>query len=545
MRIWRVRLSGYLVWICLLALGGTLVAVEATPEAAKKKKAKTDPGAEFFADPKIHVFDLKIAEADLAQLTQNSRTYVSADLTEGKIVLAKIGVRLKGMGSFRPVDDKPSFAIKFDEFDEAQTYRGLKKLMFNNSSQDSTYVAEMLATQLFTDAGVPAARVTHARLRLNGRDLGLYVVIEAMNKDFLKRQFGSGKGSLYEGYLQDIDGDLDQDNGEDESRADLKALNEACAIADPQKRWARLNEVLDVERFLSFIAMELLATHWDGYLIHYNNYRLYHDPKTGKMVFITHGLDWAFRRPNVSIDPPVKSVVARAVLTTPEGKERYQTRLRSLFADVFKPAVILERMEQALGRIRQAGLKESQLAFVEQRAGMMRERIQSRVARVDEQLRGVPPESLKFDKSGFGYPVTWREDPDVGDSTADREKHQEKDTLHIQARPGKTRHSWRSQLCMLPGWYHFEGMACTTGGGSARLRISGDNNSSGVSGAADWQPLAHDFYVAEGSLDVELICELNATQGGDVWFDLNSLRVKRIDAPTERSNTRRAPALRR
>ena len=115
--------------------------------------------------------------------------------------------------------------------------------MFNNSAQDSTYLAELLATQLFKDAGVPAARVTHARVRLNGRDLGLYVVIEAMNKDFLKRHFGSGKGNLYEGYLQDVHGRLEQDNGDDQTQADLRALNEACTISDPAERWEQLNKV--------------------------------------------------------------------------------------------------------------------------------------------------------------------------------------------------------------------------------------------------------------------------------------------------------------
>jgi spore coat protein CotH len=109
-------------------------------------------------------------------------------------VLANVGVRLKGRGSFRAIDQKPSFAIKFDEYIEGQAYRGFKKLLFNNSVQDASYVSELLATELFRDAGVPAARVTHARMRLNGRDLGLYVVVEAMNKDFLKRNFGSGDG---------------------------------------------------------------------------------------------------------------------------------------------------------------------------------------------------------------------------------------------------------------------------------------------------------------------------------------------------------------
>ncbi len=505
--------------------------------ASVEKKKRTDVSAEFFQNAKVRVFDFKVPEAELAQLVQSSRTYVSAQITEGDHVLDKVGIRLKGMGSFRPVDEKPSFTVKFDEFVENQTYRGLKKVMFNNSSQDLTCLAELLATQLFDDAGVPAARVTHARVRLNDRDLGLYVVIEAMNKDFLKRHFGSGKGNLYEGYLQDVDENLEQDNGDDESRADLQALHAACAITDPSKRWQSLNKVLDVDRFLSFIAMELLTTHWDGYAIHFNNYRLYHDPKTDKMVFITHGLDWAFRRPNVLIEPPLKSVVARAVLTTPQGKKLYLERMRALSAKVFKVPVILDRMDQALGKIRDAGLPPADLAMLERRAAVMRERIQLRATRVDEQLRGIPPDSLKFNKEGFASPTAWREEPDRGDATVDRAKYLGKTTLHIEARPGRTRASWRAQLCMLPGWYHFEGMACTNllSGGSARLRISGETRTTGISGVAEWRPLSHDFQVPEGSLDVELVCELNAIQGGDVWFDLDSLRVKRIAAPQVRT----------
>ena len=69
-------------------------------------------------------------------------------------------------------DEKASFAVKFDAFAKDQEYHGLTKLMFNNSVQDPTYVVEWLATGLFRDAELPAARVTHARVTLNGQDLG-------------------------------------------------------------------------------------------------------------------------------------------------------------------------------------------------------------------------------------------------------------------------------------------------------------------------------------------------------------------------------------
>lgn len=442
-------------------------------------------------------------------------------------MVSNVGVHLKGEGSFRALTEKPSLAIKFDQFVEKQTYHGLKKLMFNNSVQDRAYLSELLATQLFRDAGVPAARVTHARMRLNGRDLGLYVVIEAMNKDFLKRHFGSGKGNLYEGFLQDVHGRLDQDHGDDPSKADLQALCDACAVPDPTARWEQLNNVLDVDRFASFIAMEMLATHWDGYAIHFNNYRLYHDPETDKMVFITHGLDSAFRRPNVSLAPPLKSLVVTAVLTTPGGRKLYEERVTALAREVFKVPVILARMDEALGKIRRLKSKSINFPQIERHARVMRERIEVRGLRIEEQLRGVKPEPLKFGDTGLASLVSWRDEPDRGEPLFDRPKHDGKNTLHIRANRESTRASWRSQVFLEPGSYRFEGSARTAlTSGSARLRISGDSNR-GIGGSGPWQRLGHNFTVEGEGMDIEFVCELNAREG-DVWFDVDSLRVQRL-----------------
>ncbi len=197
-------------------------------------------------------------------------------------------------------------------------------------------------------------------------------------------------------------------------------------------------------------------------------------------------------------------------------------------------------MEQALAKLRLAELKASEIAQIEQAAAVMRERIQVRAARVDEQLRGIKPEPLKFDQEGFGYPNSWREEPDRGEATVDRVKYRQRETLHIRARDEQTRASWRAQLCLTPGWYRFEGMACSnlSNGSYARLRTSGNTRSVSMTGISEWQSLSHDFQVPEGSPDVELVCELNAYQSGEVWFDLSSLRLKRIAAPAIRTINR-------
>jgi hypothetical protein len=454
-----------------------------------------------------------------------------------------VGVRLKGNGSFRTISDKPSFSIKFDEYED-QTYHGCKKLMFNNSVQDTSYLCELIATQLFREAGVPAARVTHARMRLNGRDLGLYVVVEAMNKDFLKRHFGSAEGNLYETYIRDIDGPLELDNGKDETKSDVRALNEACVVSDPAERWERVNQLLDVDRFISFVAMEMLTSHWDGYAGNLNNYRIYHDPSTGKMVFITHGLDGAFKRPSFSIQPPLKSIVVTALLTTPEGQKLYDQRIRKLAEEVFKTPVILERMDAALAKLREAGLTPADLANVEHAIAGKRERIKLRGIRVEEQLRGVEPETLKFDAAGIGIPLAWNEEPMRGDPVFDRVQYEGKKALHIHAPEALTRGSWRSQMMLKPGYYRFEGLVRTESltGGAARLRISGNSNGiGGIAGSSPWQPLSHDFLVTRDSMDVELVCELTANQG-DVWFDLDSLRVRRLESAPAATAASRPPS---
>jgi hypothetical protein len=201
--------------------------------------------------------------------------------------------------------------------------------------------------------------------------------------------------------LQDIDAPLEQDGGEATDQSDVRALLKACAVPDPAERFKSEGKALDVDKFMSFSAMEILVGHWDGYTIHTNNYRLYHDPGSDKMVFITHGLDWAFRRPNISIQPPLKSLVGRAVFQTSEGPKLFRERIGTLYTNVFRVAVITNRMEQALTKLRSAGLTSDEFAKVERTTASIRERIQLRGVRVAEQLAGKEPPQTKFDASSL------------------------------------------------------------------------------------------------------------------------------------------------
>jgi spore coat protein H len=510
-----------IVTVALLIRAALTAVIAASPGSAKREASD-----KLFSEQTVRVFDIEIPQQGLSALRGAPRTYVRGKITEGGTVLADVGIHLKGMSSFRPVDDKPSFAVKFNKYVPDQEYCGLSRLMFNNSVQDPTYLAEFLATGLFRDAGLPAARVTHARVRLNGRDLGLYVLIEGMNKPFLKRFFTDTSGNLYEGYLQDIDAPLEQDGGSDHDRADLRRLFDACNTSDPHQRFERVGRLLDVDRFVSFAAMEMLTGHWDGYIIHTNNYRLYHDPASDRMVFITHGLDWAFRRPQMSILPAPRSIVGRAVLQTPEGEVLYRERIGTLFTNVFQLAKITNRMDQTLAKLRAGAVPE--IADIEKNAAIMRQGLISRAQSVAEQLAGKAPAALAFDRNNLAALDGWRAEFDRGKPILERATFEGRPTLHIKANGGRSRASWRTQVHLLPGRYRVEGTVYTRDlDGNVALRVSGSPQALRLTNGAGWRPISHAFEVSEPGSDIEFVCEFYGGQG-EAWFDLPSLKVKRF-----------------
>jgi hypothetical protein len=60
-------------------------------------------------------------------------------------------------------------------------------------------MTELICGELLRAAGVPAPRITHARVMLNGRNLGLYVLVEEFDKTFLGRHFSNPNGNCYDG----------------------------------------------------------------------------------------------------------------------------------------------------------------------------------------------------------------------------------------------------------------------------------------------------------------------------------------------------------
>jgi hypothetical protein len=290
---------------------------------------------------------------------RQERPKVLTTVREGSILYTNVSLNLKGSaGSFRPFDDKPAVTLSFSKHAPGQRFHGYHKISLNNSVQDPSYLTEVISRELFEAAGVPVPRAHHATLLINSRDLGLYVMTEGWGKPFLRRHFRKVGGNLYDGgFLQDINQDLDTNSGNDrEDRSDLNRLREAILEPDPAIRSERLGEVLDVERFITFVALEVMTCHWDGYALNRNNYRLFHNAETGRMVFMPHGMDQMFgvtrSHPGSSIRPQMVGMVAQASLSTPGWQQAYLERIADLRSRLFLEEKLTNRVHELSRRIR-------------------------------------------------------------------------------------------------------------------------------------------------------------------------------------------------
>lgn len=241
---------------------------------------------------------MKQSDWETLQATYLEDTYYPADMKWREVVVPQVGIRSRGSGSRNP--RKPGLKVDFGRYLD-QTAFGLKSIVLANAIQDPSMIGQRIGLGMFARMGMPAPRVVHARVFVNRDYVGLYEVIEPIDKTFLARAFGqdaSGKpengGYLYEynwkdGYPWDYLGPelriyeelFEAKTHESDAPAVLygpledlfRTFNEA-----PDRQFEReVGELLDLRQFVRHLAVENFIAERDGVLGYWgaNNFYLY------------------------------------------------------------------------------------------------------------------------------------------------------------------------------------------------------------------------------------------------------------------------------
>ena len=236
--------------------------------------------------------------------------YVPASITYDGVTLDQVGIRLKGNSSRKSVEREDgvrySLKLDIDMYVDGQTLFGVDKINLNNGFMDPTQLRELVTTELYRGAGIPAPQMGFVRLYLDGELHGNYVAVEQVDKEFLRRHFADDDGDLYKpeppsGHLEWRGSDIGAYAGlelkTNETTSDQSAILHFLDVLNNTPAAAietALPEVFDVDAFLRYLAVTTLTVNLDSLVGPGHNYYLYEDRQSGRFTLLPWDMNMAF-----------------------------------------------------------------------------------------------------------------------------------------------------------------------------------------------------------------------------------------------------------
>ena len=305
-----------------------------------------------------------MAPSDWATLVDKytENTYYKVDMNWSGVSVTTAGIRSRGNGSRNP--QKPGFKINFSKYDKAQRFVGLETLILDNMWQDEAHMAESLTMELFRRFGIPAPRESYAKVFLNDAYIGLYAIVEEIDGSFLKRNMEDQGGYLYEydwvmnwqfeslgndgaTYVPEMFKPVTQTTGPDPDT--IVSWVEFVNRSSNAQFASDIGDYLDVERFITYLAIESWVSERDGLTGQWgmNNFYLYRPAQSPQFQFIPWDKDGAF----VNLDRSVlqdldRNVLVRRLLGIPRFAEYFLKKLEEISLDHGGPGNWMARSAQ-------------------------------------------------------------------------------------------------------------------------------------------------------------------------------------------------------
>lgn len=244
----------------------------------------------------VLVFDTSIVESvyidieptDLQDIFDNAidEEYHPASVTYKGVELEEVAIRTKGNSSLfsvasDPNSDRYSFKVDINEYVDGQKLLNLKKFTLHNNFKDPTYMREYLSYKYMNEMGLPTPRNSYVNLYFNGELHGLYLMVEAVDGEFLEDNFENSEGDLYK--PDGVGSDLIwvDDNIESYSDANLDSNEDTSDNGAFINFLDELNNgdsasVTDIDNVLRYLSVSTALSNMDSYqgaLVH--NYYIY------------------------------------------------------------------------------------------------------------------------------------------------------------------------------------------------------------------------------------------------------------------------------
>lgn len=308
--------------------------------------------ADLFNSATLQRLDLELNSSDWAKLKDNfqTNTFYPADLIWNGQTVRNVGIRSRGRGSRNAT--KPGLKIDFDQYSSGQKFLGLKSLVLDNLTQDASGIHETVSMAFYARLGIPTPRETHVKLYVRGQYIGLYALVEAVDKDFLARIYGAiGDDTQNDGWLYEFVWQEDwrfTDLGSDIAPYKLRFDATTHESETDEKKYRRVQELItlanqtsesqfasvigprfDIPGFIRFVAAQAFLGDTDGFLGSFgmNNFYLYRLENSEQHVMIAWDTDNTFWGTKFRIAPDVTNVLMAKLMRIPEYEALWYSEL--------------------------------------------------------------------------------------------------------------------------------------------------------------------------------------------------------------------------
>ncbi len=225
-----------------------------------------------------------------------------------------VGLRYKGNSSltsaYQQGSGKLPLRIETNHFENenpninGQTFYGFTQLSLSSGFKDESLLHEKVAADVFRAFGVPAPRTAFYRVYIDHGDgpiyFGLYTMVEVVfDTPMLDAQFGNSNGNCYK---PDGDGARLNDPSLITDQYFLNKTNEGASMSDidqlvstlisdtrtsnPSQWRTDMEKIIDMDRYLKYMAANMTMKNWDTYGRMTHNYYLYNSTSTSKFTWI-------------------------------------------------------------------------------------------------------------------------------------------------------------------------------------------------------------------------------------------------------------------
>ncbi len=328
--------------------------------------AETPAGLVVFDNTTVHTVDVTLSsqdwqaiidEAAIYENTNPDRPYYRAQARfDGKALDGDIGIRLKGHISIE-LSDGHSFPLKldFNRYVDDLTLDGLKKLNLNTNFSGPTLpiIRDYVAYEAWRDFGVAASRTSLARVTVNDEDLGVYTLLEQVDGGFLDRHFDEPRGDLYK--PEQKSGMLEYRGSRIEEYPEIghkwpdktnhASLLHALFVLDTGSV-SEIEEVLDAESILTYLAGNVALGSWDYYPNTGHNYYLY-EQTPGRFIMLPWDMNGALEVHEPELCSPMHAPLSRRLFENPRNQTRYFEIVEEFLATAGSLSQISARLNAA------------------------------------------------------------------------------------------------------------------------------------------------------------------------------------------------------